>query len=290
MKKLLCVIIVLTTCTSVLAWGVFDDRFPSAKYVGMGGAGVALADDVWASYYNPAGLSRLAGPQIGSSYVRLFNQGFLQNFFGAGAYPLPGKYGSLSISFQYFGTTHENQNLSGESTIALSHGFNLLKDINSSLSFGYSLKAYYLDYAASVGGVELGSATTFGIDVGFQASVYNRTTIGIYVLNFNAPSVGVTSQRKLPQRVVAGVAYQPYDGVTTTLDMSRTIGVGEVEFWAGTDFELFNYLSLRFGGTTNPNRYSLGVGLNIHQLSFDYGLRTHSELGETHQVGLLYRF
>ncbi len=289
MKRIYCILAALVFSYTLSA-GVFDDRFPSAKYVGMGGSGVAMADDVWASYYNPAGLSRLANPQIGSSYVRLFNQSFLQNAFGAVAYPLNSKYGSVSLSFQYFGTTHDNQNLSGEYTFAVSHGFNLLKDITSSLSFGYSLKAYYLDYATSVSGIELGNATTFGLDIGFQASVYNRTTIGFYALNVNTPSVGVEAKRNLPQRVVAGVAYQPYDGVTTSLDMSRTIGVGEMEFWAGTDFQLFNYLSIRFGGTTNPNRYSLGIGLNIHQLNFDYGLRTHSELGETHQVGLMYSF
>ena len=289
MKRLFCLMAVLIM-SQVLSAGVFDDRFPSAKYVGMGGSGVAMADDVWASYYNPAGLSRLSGPQIGSSYVRLFNQSFLQNAFGAAAYPISPKYGSASLSFQYFGTSHESQNLSGEYTLAFSHGFHLLKDINSSLAFGYSLKAYYLDYATSISGIELGNATTFGVDIGFQASVYNRTTIGFYALNVNSPSVGVDAKRNLPQRVVAGVAYQPYDGVTTSLDMSRTVGVGEMEFWAGTDFRLFNYLSIRFGGTTNPNRYSLGIGLNIHQLNFDYGLRTHSELGETHQVGLMYRF
>ncbi|RMF58395.1 MAG: hypothetical protein D6748_08800, partial [Calditrichaeota bacterium] len=139
-------------------------------------------------------------------------------------------------------------------------------------------------------GVNLGSSITPGIDVGLQASVWGRTFVGIYFLNLNAPSVGAFEKHELPQRVVAGVAYQPYDGVTTTLDFNRLIGIGENEIWGGAEFKVFNMLFLRFGGTTNPNRFTFGVGFEINQLNVDYGMRTHSELGETHQFEVRYNF
>lgn len=270
--------------------GLFDDRFPSARVTGMGGAGVASANDVWAAYYNPAGLSRLQSIQLASAYQRLFNLSFLKNYFAAGAYPLPGKYGALSLSFQYFGVEYENEQLSTEYTVALSHGFYLLKDIHSSLAVGYSLKIYHLNLGTSVEGRELGSATTVGIDVGLQASVYRRTYVGVYFLNLNAPQIGAFTKHDLPQRIVAGIAYQPYDGVTTTLDVNRLIGGNETEFWGGAEFRVFDAILLRLGGTTNPNRFSFGVGLDVRGFNIDYGLRTHSELGETHSVGLMYRF
>ncbi len=288
-KSTLSIIIALLFYGNLFA-GLFDDRFPSPKISAMGGSGVAIGSGVWASYYNPAALSQLSNIQVGSAYVRPFNLTFFNNFFGAGAYPLPKKYGTLSLSFQYFGVDYEGQNLSGEYTFALSHGFYLLNDINSSLAFGYSLKGYYWTLGTSVEGVNLGSSTTVGIDVGFQASVYSRTFVGVYFLNINAPQVGDITKHDLPQRIVAGLAYQPYNGVTTTLDFNRSLDADETEVWGGAEFQMFDMLMLRFGGTTNPNRFTAGLGLNMNKFSIDYALRTHSELGETHTFGLVYGF
>jgi hypothetical protein len=256
----------------------------------MGGSGVAVANDVWASYYNPAGLAQLDRISVGTSYLRLFNVSFLSNFFGAVNYPLPGKYGSASFNFQYFGVNYKDENLSGEYTLSFSHGFYLLKDIHSSLSFGYSLKAYHWSLGESLEWGDLGSATTLGIDVGLLASIYTRTFLGVYLLNINNPQIGAYSQHDLPQRVVVGLSYQPYDGVTTSLDFNRTIGRGEMQLWGGAEFNIFSSLDLRFGATTNPNRLSAGLGLYIAQFRVDYALLTHSELGETHQFGFIIEF
>lgn len=270
--------------------GLFDDRFPSPRIAAMGGAGVSIENSVWSAYYNPAGLSSLANAQAGASYIRLYNMNFFKNFFGGIAYPLPEKYGTLSLNFQYFGVDYEGENLSGEYTFSLSHGFYLLKDIHSTLALGYSLKGYHWNLGTSVEGVKLGSATALGIDVGLMASVYSRTYIGVYLLNLNSPQVGQFTKYDLPQRVVAGISYQPYDGVTTSLDFNHLIGQEETEVWGGAEFQVFQYIFLRFGGTTNPNRFSAGLGLNVSNFSIDYGLRTHSELGETHSMGLMYSF
>lgn len=291
MLKISVLIIFLCIMFSRQAYGgLFDDRFPSPRIAAMGGAGVSIDNSVWAAYYNPAGLSRLSGAQVGASYIRLYNMAFFKNFFGAAAYPLPGRYGTLSLNFQYFGVDYEGENLSGEYTFALSHGFYLLKDINSSLAVGYSIKGYHWNLGTSVEGVELGSATALGLDVGLQASVYSRTYLGVYFLNINSPQVGQFSKYDLPQRVVAGISYQPYDGVTTSLDFNHLIGFQQTEVWGGAEFQVFKYIFLRFGGTTNPNRFSAGIGLNISNLSIDYGLRTHGELGETHSMGVIYSF
>lgn len=286
MKKFLIVFLIIATTLPALA-GLFDDRLPSPKVTAMGGAGTAINDEVWAAYYNPANLSSIDRIQVGTSYLRLFNLSYLKSFFIAGAYPLPKKYGTLSLNVQYFGVDYRGQNLNGEYTFSLSHGFTVLEDIHSSLSFGYSLKAYYWTLGESKEYGDLGSSTTFGLDVGLSASVYQRTHLGVYLLNINSPSVGTTVKHDLPERVVVGLAYQPYDGVTTTFDINRLIGARETQFFAGAEFNVFRYLFLRFGGTSNPNRLSAGLGIKIAQFIFDYALLTHNELGETHQFGLI---
>ncbi len=272
------------------AAGLFDDRFPSARATAMGSSGAAVASDVWAGYYNPAGLAQINNLVIGTSYLRLFNLSFFNNFFGAAAYPLPEKYGTTSLTFQYFGVNYKDENLSGEYTLAFSHGFYLLKDIHSSLSFGYSLKSYHWTLGESLVWGDLGSATTFGMDVGLQASIYTRTYLGVYILNINSPRIGAYTRHDLPQRVVIGLAYQPYDGVTTSLDFNRTIGIAGTQLQGGAEFAVFPNLDLRFGAITNPNRLSAGLGIHFAQFSLDYALLTHSDLGETHQLGLIVEF
>ena len=289
MKKFLIIFILITSTYQVVA-GLFDDRYPSARITAMGGASSAISDEVWAAYYNPANLTMIDRVQVGTSYSKIFNLSFLKNFFLAGTYPLPQKYGTLSASIQYFGVDYQGNNLNGEYTFALSHAFILIKDIHSSLSFGYSLKAYHWDLGESKTFGDLGSSTTFGLDVGFRASVYSRTHLGVYLLNINTPQVGTTIKHDLPQRVVVGVAYQPYDGVTTSLDFNRLIGAKRTQVFAGAEFKVIKYLFLRFGATSNPNRLSTGLGIQITQFRFDYALLTHNELGLSHQFGLIFGF
>ncbi|GAB4342307.1 MAG: hypothetical protein Kow0037_29560 [Calditrichia bacterium] len=292
MRRIIAIALLLTVwgITSSLQAGLFDDRYPSARATAMGGAGVAVANDVWAAYYNPAGLSRVQNPQVATSYLRLFNVSFLSNFFGSAVYPLGEKWGTVSATMQYFGVDYKNANLSGEYTLAISHGFYLLKDIHSSLAVGYSLKGYHWKLGESLEWGDLGSATTLGVDVGLMASLYSRTTIGVYLLNVNTPQIGAYTKHDLPQRVVVGFAYQPYDGVTTTLDLNRVIGVGKMQVWGGAEFKVIRNLFLRFGATTQPSRFSAGAGIQVAQFRLDYGMITHSELGETHQMGIVIEF
>jgi hypothetical protein len=289
MSRIFTIILIFASTFHLFA-GLFDDRYPSPKATAMGGAGTAVNSDVWASYYNPANLSAIDRIEVGTSYLRLFNLTFFKNFFGAVAYPLPQNYGVVSFSMQYFGVDYEGKKLNGEYTFALSHGFYLLRDIHSSLAAGYSIKAYYWDLGESQQFGDLGSSTTLGVDVGLQASIYSRTYLGVYFLNINAPLVGADIKHDLPQRVVIGIAYQPYDGVTTSLDFNRLIGAEDMQLWGGAEFNVFRNLFLRFGGTTNPNRFSAGLGIQYAQFKIDYALLTHNELGITHQFGLIVSF
>ncbi len=98
MHRLLLLFYIL--CGLNMAWaGLFDDRYPSARATAMGGSAVAVANDVWAAYYNPAGLAQINQIAVGTSYVRLFNVSFFSNFFGSAVYPLPHKYGATAVSF-----------------------------------------------------------------------------------------------------------------------------------------------------------------------------------------------
>ena len=269
---------------------LFDERFPSARAIGMGGAQAAISGDVWSAYYNPAGLVRLDNPyNIGAAYYKPFGASFFDAVFGSFAMELPGKWGALSLTYQKFGVEYEGTDLSNESTFGLSHGFYLLDDIHTSLSFGYSLKGYYWDLASSVSGVDLGSQAIFAVDIAMQANLYRRTWIGFYALNINNPKVGNTNQIDLPRRFVIGLGYQPYSGVTTTLDFNQVDGE-EMQLMAGIEYMLFDELAMRLGVASEPNIFTAGLGINVYNFDFDYAFKSHPVLDSTHYFTLSYGF
>jgi len=267
--------------------GAFDDRYPSARAAGMSNAFVAVSNDVWSAYYNPAGLAGINTYQAGLAYHKPFNYTFFSSAFGSAVLPISAEYGTAGISVESFGVKYKGNTLNQEYVAALSHGFYLLNDIHTSLSVGYNLKYFHMDLGESVGGLELGSGGTFGLDVGLQASVYKRTYLGLFVYNLNAPSLGVDVARDLPRRVVIGAAYKPYTGLTTALSLNKTIGY-DTQFEAGFEFALIEMLNLRFGASTNPNRFTAGLGILFESFNLDYGFRNHPVLSETHSFSVMY--
>lgn len=269
--------------------GVFDDRYPSARAAGISQAAVATANDVWAPYYNPAGLSGVQQYEAGMAYQRPFNLSFFYNGFIGAAMPLPGQFGAAALNIEGFGVDYNGATLSSENTFTLSHGFYLLDDIHSSLSLGYNLKYYYWDLGESVEGQTLGSSGVFGMDVGLQASIYTRTMVGVYAYNINSPTMGAEAAHDLPRRIVIGAAYQPYSGLTSSIAMNKTLGF-DTQVEGGFEVDMVEFLTLRLGASTNPSRFSFGLGLNYIGVHFDYGFRNHPVLAETHTFGLRYRF
>lgn len=287
-KKLSFLFVSLFFINSVFA-GVFDSRDPSARATAMSEANLAVVSDVWAVYYNPAGLARLNCFQFATAAQRPFNQPFFSNTFFGAAVPLPEKYGTLGLTAEYYGVRYGGNDLSKEITITLSHGFYLLKDLNSTLSVGYNLKYYYWELGKSVGGLDLGSAGTFGVDVGLQASIWERTYVGAFAYNINAPRIGSQVSHDLPQRLVIGAAYRPVSGLITSLAFDKTIGL-DTHLRAGFEFLSVEWLALRVGASTNPNRFSFGFGFNFKGFGIDYSFLNHPVLPETHKFGLMYEF
>ncbi len=286
MYKILFFLLIMLIASSPA--GIFDERYPSARATAMSGSVVSLAGDVWAPYYNPAGLATIDHSAVGVSYQMPYNLSFFHNYFLSAVTPIPsGKYGTVAVSFQKFGVNYQGNDMSSEYTFGLSHGFSLMQDVHSSLGVGYNLKYYYWSLGESVGGIDLGTGNSFGVDIGVQGSLYDRTFVGLYFLNINTPMIGAINKHELPQRIVAGLGYTPIDNMATTLAINKTIGK-ETQIEAGFEFYVIPMLALRLGVSTDPNRFSGGLGFNYKNIHIDYAMRTHPVLSETHQFGLSY--
>ncbi|MCK4272832.1 hypothetical protein KAX22_09285 [bacterium] len=281
-------VLLITLLIGGPAGAVFDDYSPSPRARAMGGAFTALADDGCALFYNPAGLSQLTGYQLFTSYHRPYGLDFLEHIAASVTVPLP-RYGVLGFGFQKLGVTYQGEDLESEKTFSFSHGFSVMEDVHSSLALGYALNLYDLEFGTSTQGQVLGSAQTMGVDLGIMAVLRKRTRMGAAIRNINRPRMGEGYREDLPQYMTFGIAYQPYPGVVTALDLAKRFGE-DTRVNGGIEARIVPFMTLRFGVQTKPDRLMGGVGFKYQGIHFDYALINHTVLPLTHQMSISYHF
>jgi hypothetical protein len=288
-------IIVVATVAALLvpcvagAGGVFDNLILSPRARAMGGAFVAVSDDETAIFTNPAGLAEQEAIGVYGSYVDLFGY---TSYFNLGSVSgfIPTSRGNVGFGVRMFSVEQNQVDLEKEYTISVGQGFTLMKDIHSSLAFGYAANLYGLSFEApSVSGEDLGSANTVGVDVGVLGTLRGRTRFGFFMKNINNPKLGDPDTEDLPQWFTAGVAYNPYGGVTTSLELQKQDNE-DLRACFGVETELSDMVSVRGGLQNNPNRVSVGFGAKWQSVRVDYSYTSHATLPGSHHFGLGYTF
>ena len=266
---------------------VFDSMDVSSKARGMGGAWTASANDATAIFYNPSALAIVDSPDVYASYLRPNSQEFESLTFLAFSIPVRSRH-SVGLSYRDFGVEYRDKELLGESTLSLGYGLCLMKDIHSELYLGANVNLYSLEFG-STGTMNLGEETTLGVDLGFLGILRQRTRLGFFMKNINEPSMGKGTREPLPQWISAGVAYEPYYGVVTGLDI-RSLRGEKTEIHMGMQFAVTQFLDMRFGFQTNPNSLTGGLTAGVKPFRLDYSYSSHSVLPGTHHVAIGARF
>jgi len=266
---------------------IFGDYEPSARARGMGGAFISSCNDADAIFYNPAALD-IATAGVNTGYAKLFGNDFQILKTGALAFHLP-KFGTIALGIKKMGIEYQDVELESEGTYSLAHSFLLIGDIHSKLYLGYTVNLNYISFGETVGGFDPGEESVFGLDFGALAILHQRTKIAFAVKNINNPSVGKGRTWDLPQLLTIGIAYQPYHGVTTELDLEQKFSE-ETKINFGIEFEIVDNFWLRTGASTYPNSISGGMGFLIKGVKFDYGINTHPVLNSTHHFAIGYQF
>lgn len=269
----------------------------AAPVSATGSSNMATAADAWALLINPAGLSRLEWIEVVSGFYKPYGLSFYSSQIGVLAVPV-GKLGTVAIGYQGCSSDYSGNSLTSESAYSISHGFYLQKDIISTLSIGYTLNLYQIDYGQSAGpsgdgsdGINLGSGYGFGIDLGVQGSLHERSWIGLFAKNVNSPEMGsALSSSRLPRSLAVGFGYEPYYGLKTNFLIFQAIGGHKTQYRAGIEYRVMPWLIMRTGVNTEPNRIGFGFGINKWGLLMDYAFVSHPVLPETHQFSLGYSF
>jgi len=270
------------------AAGVFDNLVLSPRARAMGGAFVAVSNDETAIFTNPAGLAQQDRIGLYGSYVDLYGYDFLD--LGSFAATVPTGKGTFGFGARLLSVEYKGVDLESEYSFAVGHGITLMEDVHSSLAVGYALSLYGLSFdAESVGGEDLGSASTFGVDVGVMGTLRGRTSFGFFAKNINNPKLGDPDSEDLPQWFTAGVAYSPYGGVNTVLEMQKQDDE-DLRTCFGLEFEVTDYVTLRGGLQNEPDRLSVGFGTHWEDIRVDYSYTSHGTLPGSHHFGLGYAF
>ncbi len=266
-----------------------------AEAMSMGESQVAATDDLYASYWNPAGLTRLEKPQLALMHNEWF-AGINHEFVGF-ALPL-GNIGTvgLSSSFLSFGELQGRDRDGNETTIFRPYDLALIlsyaRRFGSSLAFGTNAK-FLREQIADESGT--GIAFDFGALYTFSGMPLS--------LGFNAQHLGprvqfVEEAFGLPVTFRFGGAYKLWnESLLLTMDIIRPSD-NHIATGVGAAYTIANILQLRTGYKYKIGGNDLGAisglaggfGLTLRQFQLDYALVPFGVLGLTHRFSLVANF
>jgi len=294
-----------------------------ARPLGMGGAAVALASDVTAGYWNPAGLAHLDYPQAALMHAEQF--GSLLNYdYGAVAFPV-GPRTTLGLSVMRLGVDDipDTRNAGIDDAGNFTADPNLFSRIDPSrvTYFNAADWAFLFSYAKrhdadfTYGGNlkiirrDLGDfgAWGVGLDVGVWYRAAEFLTVGANLQDALTTLLAWDTGRNeliSPTLKLGGAgAFDALAGhFTPALDLDvrfedrRTasmmnVGPVSIDVHAGVEYLFRDVVALRVG-YNDVKQFTLGAGLILPKLAIDYSFARFStgegRLDDTHRVSLLF--
>jgi hypothetical protein len=129
-----------------------------------------------------------------------------------------------------------------------------------------------------------GSAGAMGINLGAGMKLTKRGWIGITATNINRPSIG-KSKENLPQAMGLGSSWQLGERALFVTEIIKALHF-PLSWRGGIEMKIVGPLLARLGAHTNPTAWSAGIGLNMDQFTFDFGIEHHQMLGMSYGIGL----
>jgi len=273
----------LFTTQSIFSQGETGAQFlkigVGAKACAMGEAFTSIADDPSAIYWNPAGISQLNSTQLQA----------MQNFWifemssQYGALILPFEFGTLGISFSYSSsgdiTKFENFVQVGEyNAYDMAGTVTYAYKVNEIISMGAGIK--YISQS-----IENESSNGYALDIGVLSKInaLGNFKVGLSILNIGPSIKFIRESDPLPLNIRSGVSYN-ISIITLACEVYKPREL-DYYFASGFDLQIIDEFFLRAGYNTK-NSYSLGAGINIESVFFDYAFVPYNDINDTHRISL----
>lgn len=287
--------------------GEFLNLGVGGRALGMGGAYIALARDVSATYWNPAGLVNIDYPQIMLMHSQQF-AGVVKYDFGSFAVPF-GAHRSLGLSLIRLGVDdipetrleNPNERLSETNRPKIVRTFSDAEYAmfltyavrrSNNFSFGGNVKVIYK-------GLGNHSAWGLGFDIAALYNPFGNLNVGLNLQDVTSTVLAWDTGRRelIIPALKAGLAYPillPGLGgfMSPALDLemrfegrdyASQFGAGPVSLDTHLGWEYQReLLALRFG--SDVGQFTVGAGIGLPKLQIDYAFLSHGELGDTHRI------
>ncbi|MFN0157743.1 MAG: PorV/PorQ family protein [Bacteroidota bacterium] len=300
--------------------GEFMSLGVGGRALGMGGAFVALANDVTAGYWNPAGLSHINYPQFTLMHDEQF--GNLVNYdYAAAAMPF-GTSASLGLSVIRLGVDDIKDTRGALIDLNGNGIFDPGERLDESQISYFSASdwAFYLTYSkkysddfsygANVKIIrrELGdnSATGIGFDVGLWYTPFENLVLGANLQDvtttFLAWDTGTNELISPTMKIGSAYFIEAFGGrFAPAIDFdirfenrqyASTFNAGPIsmDLHGGLEFQLKNLVALRVG-YSDVKQITFGAGLQLPKLNIDYSFAKFdgiNQLGNTHRISLMF--
>ncbi len=261
-----------------------------ARPCGMGEAFSAIADDVNAIYWNPAGLMQVQEKQGTFMHSEWLTD--LRYEFLAYCQPMNKGVGAFSITYLRMGDmegTDKDENLIGN-----------FGAYDYALSMAYALPIPDKDniYAGITGKIiqqkiEKESAMAIALDVGilyFDPEIQGLKFAAV-LQNLGSKLKFVRESENLPITYKLGVAYER-DKLTLAGDLTKPED-NHARISAGIEYLPTPNLTLRLGYNSQNDLdkgWALGAGYKFDSIQLDYGFVPHGKLDNTHRLSFTRRF
>jgi len=263
------IFLILIFCTSKFsAFAIHDKIIEEGKSSAMANTSVTFYD-IWSIYHNQAGLGYLDNISIGvfhqSGYIKE------QNIQGI-SFAIPTKTGTIGASYSYYGFSQYNE---------MQAGLAYAKSFSKYFSIGLQLNYLNTHIAGNYG-----STSTVNFELGVLSQPIKDLFIGAHVYN---PSRSKMGDEKIPTIFNLGVSYIFSEKVLLAAGTEKDLNHDAI-FKAGLDYQLIDFVSLQAGISTNPSKYSFGIGFHYVNINAHIGFSKHQTLGFSPSFSLSYGF
>ena len=302
--------------------GEFLSLGVGGRALGLGSAYVALAGDVTAGYWNPAGLSRLTYPQFALMHDEQFGS-LVNHDYGAAAFPV-GPSASLGISLIRVGvddipdTRDAALDIDGNPTTDPTRFsridparvryfnaadwalfFTYARAADESFSYGASFKLLRRDLGEN-------SAMGLGFDLGLWYTPLPELTLGAALQDVTTTLLAWDTGRNelISPTLRLGSAYRldalggrfiPVVQCDLRFENRRsasTFNVGAVsaDVHGGLEYSFNDLVALRVG-YSDVKQVTFGAGLHLPRLNIDYSFAKFDAIdqpGSTHRISIIF--
>jgi hypothetical protein len=310
MKKIISFLVVVLFTLSSLGYASFkksDIGTASAQFlkigigargIGMGGAQVAVTDDVNSIYWNPAGLMKITDRQLSvMDYIW-----FQDINYQTAVYAQKTKYGVFGAMVNYLSMSA----IQKRDNTGTQYGDFKPNDTAVTLSYARNIKdipvGANLKYVSSK--IDDVSANAVALDLGGQYKYDDRLCFGLALQNLGTKMKFLNKSEKLPFTIKVGAGYDmPIKSRTIKLALDLNAPIDDQMYAAfGAEYNIKGLIQEdlqlipRIGYNTNTNdlegtkNINIGSGFEYKGYRLDYAWSPYGELGDSHQISLLVKF